>query len=380
MTDMMEAITKGLSKSSTSEAPGNALHALSRLFVVCASGRQEPQLLAEGLESRWLAGDAAPHRTRMAAPPVLAPAGSSTLVDLAEGPYLHVAAHLDASALAQVDATCRPLRELNRAHCGSWCTLGMRAFYGIDLDGDGAFQPFEAACSAKHARVDWKGRYARFLAEVRAFRAPFNGPEITEVPQADEIAYSRCKLRTDLLATVPSEGVYIEVEVLANPDNVSLAVVNFDAGGCSSVTFSPDTGAVIRERKICEEPRKVQGSYIQPLTTITHGQGFEGSIGLYLLGGHLAFFRRHVAPSEEGEAELGPWECTGFVTDLAWAEGKELTPCLAFRDEGAYRVRMVCVGSKPPLTPQRAASAYDEASWSDLNWDADQEAEDLVDM
>merc|ERR1719188_2709660 len=128
-----------------------------------------------------------------------------------------------------------------------------------------------------------------------------------------------CRLRTDILEACAEVGVYLEVQVLANPDNVSLAVVDFEAGGCSSVTFSPDTGAVIRERKIREAPRKVEGTYIQPLTTITSGQGFEGSMGLFLHGGRLAFFRRHIERgSDEKPAPEGKWECTGFVADLPW--------------------------------------------------------------
>ena len=35
-------------------------------------------------------------------------------------------------------------------------------------------------------------------------------------------------------------GVYLEVEVNENPDNLSLVVVDFDDGERSSVTFSPD--------------------------------------------------------------------------------------------------------------------------------------------
>merc|ERR1719188_35712 len=101
-----------------------------------------------------------------------------------------------------------------------------------------------------------------------------------------------CRLRTDILSADSDRDVYLEVEVLANPDNVSLAIVDFEAGGCSSVTFSPDTGAIIQERKVNEVPRKVEGFYIQPLDTITDGQCFEGFIGFYYCAGHLAFFRR----------------------------------------------------------------------------------------
>lgn len=404
MADVIEAITKGLVKAPAAAealaaaaacgggAGGGPLQALGRLFFVCASGRCEQQshhvlenevlvlaaprpVVDPEVDVELLACRAAGHASAVESPDV----GGSDLVDLAtQGPYLLVASCLDAATLCCADAACRPLRDLHRGNGGAWRGLGASAFLGLELESEGMFLPVEPGLPAKVNRIDWKGRYARFLAEICAFREPFGSTEITQVDQADEIAYGRCRLCTDVLSAEPSRGVYIEVEVLSNPDNVSLAVVNFDAGGCSSVTFSPDTGAVIRERKVCEEPRKVQGAYIQPLTTITHGQGFEGSMGLYLHGGQLAFFRRHLVAGADGEEpELGPWESTGFITDLAWAEGKQLTPCLAFRDEGGYRVRTSRVGSEPPLLPERATMAYSESSWSDLNWDADQELAEI---
>merc|ERR1712060_728487 len=98
-------------------------------------------------------------------------------------------------------------------------------------------------------------------------------------------------------------------------------------------------------------------------------------MALHLHGDHLAFFRRHAARSgaEEKDLTWGPWESTGFVTDLTWAEGKRLTPCLAFRNEGKYGARVVCVGSQPPVLPSRTTMAFQEASWSALDWDADQQ-------
>jgi len=268
--------------------------------------------------------------------------------------------------------------------------MGCRAFVGLELDNDNVFDPSDdLAVAERHSgtvgavrkalRVDWKSRYVRFAAEVMMFRTPFSGPEITVVQQADEIAYYCSKLRTDLLDDRSGPGVYLEVEVLANPDNVSLAVVDFEAGGCSSVTFSPDTGAVIRERKIREAPRKVEGTYIQPLSTLTNGQGFEGSMGLYLQGGRLAFFRRHVQRGAEGEPpQVGAWECTGFVTDLSWAEGRRLTPCLAFRDIGAYHLRNTLVGTEPPVSLPDAEMSFKESQWRSLDWDAgEQDAEDM---
>jgi len=404
MADVIQAITKGLVKAPAvvdAVAPfgGGSLQALGRLFAVCASGRCESQqypvppdellvpepcrpadelLVSECGRSLFADEDSASMATTdvgcdspMGAHTLTA-MGSSALLDLAvQGPYLLIATFLDMASLSRADAVCWPLRDVHRVNKGAWCTLGAQAFLGLELEGEGAFEP-EALLPVKHNRLDWKGRYARFLMEMRAFREPFCSAEITQVEHADEIAYSRIRLCTEVLASVSARGIYIEVEVLQNPDNVSLAVVNFDAGGCSSVTFSPDTGAVIHERKVCEEPRKVRGSYIQPLSTITQGQGFEGCMGLFLQGGQLAFFRRHLEAGEEGsEPGLGPWECTGFISDLDWADGKQLTPCLAFRDEGAYHVRIAHVGLQPPLMPERTAMAYDEANWNDLNWDAD---------
>mmetsp|Transcript_44880 Transcript_44880/g.116288 ORF Transcript_44880/g.116288 Transcript_44880/m.116288 type:complete len:371 (+) Transcript_44880:78-1190(+) len=307
-----------------------------------------------------------------------------TLMDLSHGPFFDVVAFLDAAALTRADAACRQTRDLNRSHRGPWCVLGQRVYVGLELDGESVFYPSAAAASADSGascaaarrlmRIDWKCRFARFGCEARNFRAPFGGVQIARVDQADDIAYWRCKLRSDILGSKSAPGVYMEVEVSQNPDNVSLAVVDFEAGGCSSITFSPDTGAVIRERKVRESPRKVEGTYIQPLPTITSGQGFRGSMGLYLKGGHLAFFRRHVVVGADRKAtEVGEWETTGFVTDLSWAEGQRLSPCLAFRDTGDYQIHMACLNAQPPVVP----SAYADAQWRSLDWDAG-EQEDML--
>jgi len=255
----------------------------------------------------------------------------------------------------------------------------------MELDREGTFESVEdvpgspAESARKHSRVDWKGRYAHFRTEVPTFRAPFVAGEITAVMNPDEVAYCRCRLRADQLDLQSNAGVYLEVHVINNPDNLSLAVVDFEAGGCSSVTFSPDTGAVIRERKVRESPRKVEGAYIQPLSTTRPGRKFEGIIGLYIFSGHLAFFRRCTVEDEEQAAKgtskkgttFGPWESTGFITDLAWAEGRRLTPCLAFRDEGAYHVRVARVGCEPPEQVGKMNSAYEQNSWSGLDWEAE---------
>lgn len=315
-----------------------------------------------------------------------------SIAELAEGPYFVLALMLDAASLCCADAACRLLRQLNRAHIGPWRALGARVFHGLELEREGTFeQPAMgpdldggSRClgGRKIPRIDWKGRFVHFRTDVPTFSAPFSGPEIMGIAHPDEVAYLRSRLCTDVLNESCSRGVYLEVAVLVNPDNLSMAIVDFEAGGCSSITFSPDTGAVIRERKVREAPRKVEGAYIQPLPTVPPGRRFHGRMGLYLRKGRLAFFRRcESCPSGEGQgwlqhrgsasssgAGLGPWETTGFISDLDWAEGRRLTPCLAFRDEGGYRVRVVRVGSEPPLPEDRWRSGP-EGGWSDFDWE-----------
>jgi hypothetical protein len=266
----------------------------------------------------------------------------------------------------------------------------------LELESDGLFeQPVLSmrvqkgdSVSRKSARIDWKGRFRRFRADAATFVPPFGGSVITGIAKADDVAYFRSRLCTGAEHIANSQGVYMEVDVQQNADNLSLAVVDFEAGGCSSITFSPDTGAVIRERKVREVPRKVEGAYIQSLPSVAPGQRFQGRIGLYLHRGRLAFFRRCAAmpsPDSESEAvpatdgahvssgreeiEAGPWETTGFVSDVSWAEGC-LTPCLAFRDEGAYVVHIAHVGTQPPL-PTQNWNAEDDTSigWSGFDWE-----------
>jgi hypothetical protein len=302
--------------------------------------------------------------------------------------------------------------------------VGRQGFFGFELDMGSGFLRFEpdggSASGAAAARSDgWKRRFALFHAEVPTFSAPFSGTDISHVDSPDEVAYCRCRLRTDLLLQRPQEGVYVEVQVLANADNLSLAVVDFEGGGRSSVTFSPETGAVLRERKVREMPRAIEGTYIHLLPAAPPGCRFEGTMGLYLRGGHIAFFRRwranagHQGSEEEngqgaadagagaavgaGAAPLlaagngpvaavtggggsseasssddrveGPWETTGFCTDLGWAQGPRLSICLAFRDAGGYRVRLVNIGRAPPFPPGRSAEAYQENKWTLLYGD-----------
>mmetsp|Transcript_57668 Transcript_57668/g.91682 ORF Transcript_57668/g.91682 Transcript_57668/m.91682 type:complete len:411 (-) Transcript_57668:184-1416(-) len=345
--------------------------------------------------------------------PIVAAIESPSFLVLADGPYFVIASWLDARDLARTDATCRLLRTLNGQPYGPWQGAGDAAFFGMELDVGGGFFPFEGEKSWKArgdvARQNWKDRYKLFHTEAPTFSAPFTGREITAVEHPDEVAYCRCRLRTDLLSGRSDRGIYVEVEIRANADNLSLAVVDFEGGGRSSVTFSPETGAVLRERKVRESPRAIEGTYIHLLPAAPPGHRFEGAMGLYLCNGHLAFFRRwyaHPAASamiaaEDGAAGDGAdrgaplvpvappdarpamqssaahaleepsWETTGFCTDLRWAQGQRLSLCLAFRDDGQYNVRIAKVGRSPPVPPHRSEAAYQDEKWNHLYGDDD---------
>jgi len=309
---------------------------------------------------------------------------SSALTELSDGPYFDLAGWLDQASLCSTDATCRRLLQLNSANIGPWRAMGARAFKGLELHDEGLFEPIDSG--RKLTAIFWKGRYKKFQDVLATFMEPFCGREIREVEQADEVAYVKCHLCTDVLCedSKDTPGVYLEVEVADNPDNLSVAVVDFEAGGCSSVTFSPDTGAVIRERKVRESPRKVEGAYIQPLPALAQGERFHGHLGLYLLRGKLAFFRRSTNDQKdrpEGASGAAPesdaWESTGFISDLSWASGTRLTPCLAFRQSGAYVVRIASMTDVPPMPVEAFGATHTESSWNALDWEANEEPEDF---
>jgi len=292
----------------------------------------------------------------------------SPLASLAAGPYLGIASCLDAWDLSQADATCRQLRAVNNLTTGPWQSLGERTYRGMELEVVGSYQSFEQDHAGNSE--NWKARWNLFRQAIPSFSSPFTGPEILRVATSDVVAYCRCRLRTDILALHPDKGVYIEVDISANADNLSLAVVDFDGGGQSSVTFSPETGAVLRECRVRDSSVEIEGTYIHLLPSAGTGHRFQGTLGLYLKGGHLAFFRRWQGVIA-GNRVQGAWESTGFCTDLKWAQGKRLSVCLAFRDSGPYRVSISKIGTDVPFPPKPSAEAYQETRWSRLYHDDD---------
>lgn len=175
----------------------------------------------------------------------------------------------------------------------------------------------------------------------------FEKRKIVKVLQADEVAYT-CGMLDKREIESHKCQLFMEVKIDQNADNLSLAIVDFDQGGKSSVTFSPDTGAVIRETKIQESPRKVAGSYIQPL--MRNRESFEGKMAILIRHGLLCFYRQYwyrekdangVTKKDGRITHYGPYECTGYCTDFSWAHSNYLTPCIAFRDTGAYHAEVL---------------------------------------
>eukprot|EP00397_Hematodinium_sp_SG-2012_P015228 GEMP01015502.1.p1 GENE.GEMP01015502.1~~GEMP01015502.1.p1 ORF type:complete len:346 (+),score=82.54 GEMP01015502.1:75-1112(+) len=336
--------------------------------------------------------------------------GAALFAQIPDDIFAVIFGKLNATSLRSTDATCKTFCALNRS-LSLWRLLGARKFAGLELDDRGMFEqpiaprmarncnmmgepilpsfgnpavlanptPLGARRHAKNGttagaqvvstrgkerrevprtEVNWKLRYAHFSRDVYEFRSPFDPVQIANVLTPDEVAYTKCRLRADYIIANPDISIYLEVGVAANADNLSLALVDFDEGGKSSVTFSPDTGAVIKETKVQESPRRVKGSYIQPVKP--NFTKFEGKMGMYVRMGLIAFFRQYATQ---------PWESTGFCVNFSWAKGKRLTPCLAFRDEGKYLTRITKVSQHPPFEPHWHVDSFDDSKWEELNWE-----------
>lgn len=301
----------------------------------------------------------------------------AALVDI--GPYHDLASFLDALDLSSIDACCSELRMRNCALGGPWRSRGAVDFHGAHFEQHGLF-----LFPATTVSVNWKGRYMDFSRKSFKFCYPFAGTIIQMVQEADECVELLCGIRTDLLTEV---GLYIEIDVASNSDTLTLSLVDWHDGGCNSITFSPDAGMVFLETTVCDSPRRVEGKFVSVLSAHDSGARtendikchFHGTVGLFVLGGRIAFFRRcrpcqevEVGGSTEGTKVNGVcWETTGFIKDLSWAVGSHLMPCVAFRKAGMYDVRVgkVCPQPPMPLDAIEAATAAKVGPWQEFDWE-----------
>lgn len=208
--------------------------------------------------------------------------------------------------------------------------------------------------------LNWRNHYIYVHRELHSFR---DVQHISVIDSEDEVVYMKIKI---LIERIPTDGVFVDVLVKSVCDNISISLVDFDGiGGCSSLTFSPDTGTVIKEKKISEYPRKIVGEYFQCLTPCP-GFGKEHHIAAFISGKKQISFYRKVDSH---------WETTGTVSDCMWVNGGKITPCIAFRDAGLYDIQVarVCLGL--PVIAQ-APDPCNEEGWKPIGWLRDNESDD----
>ena len=218
---------------------------------------------------------------------------SWSLLDVA-GSYcgIVVVAHLDLLDLSRLDTCCVQLRAtLSSDVSVVWRAAGEQAFLGLELDDwkrrRNISTPFATA------RCDWKARCRYWHESLLQFCCPVVGRLISAWrsrantdTDANRLAFSRIVVDTNILAH--GAGVYVEFEVMKNCDNLSLAVVDRPVSeSFTSVTFSPELGALIMERK-----GTLHFSSIQFLPAAPDSFKFTGCVGVYFKDGRLAFYRR----------------------------------------------------------------------------------------
>ena len=229
---------------------------------------------------------------------------------------------------------------------GTWRTLAEK-----DL---GIFE------SRNHPICCEKRLYFQKLASVKAFRKPFNDRRVNLVPLSDDVAYCNAIVSLyRLKALPPGQGFYIEFAVKDISDNLSVSLVDFDGNGNSSLTFSPDTGAVICETKAPGEP--LSGNYACVLPGAPHfGKKNEGLLAIFISNtGEIMFLRN----SDDA------WASTGYVCGTDWVQGGLATPCIAFRRPGKYDVKINCALTTPkPPHVEKSVSQSSEIIWKPLRW------------
>jgi len=253
-----------------------------------------------------------------------------------------------------------------------WQAMGRCSFTGLTFRlgnerewwGDPTSDPGCYEESQEETYREWKKRYLRTCVHLGRFRHPHDVPDgvIRHVARDDTVARTKFRVRGKVCGFPPFAPLYWEVSITANCDNNSLALDDFEFGGKSSVTFSPDTGAVIKEHKVREFPRRVEGSYLRALSDLKTPR-FRGKVGVYVAKGYIAFFRKPYG---------GGWQSTGFVCDFSWAKDACACPGIAFRDRGKYTVTTSCIGGIPPFQPLMNAAAFDTTYWIPMTpWEGD---------
>lgn len=219
---------------------------------------------------------------------------------------------------------------------------------------------------------------SRMYRSVHTFRSPFSKRRVRFVTDSDSVAYVNLMISIECLRREreSSSGVYIEISVYRNTDSLSLCLVDFDGNGSSSLTFSPDAGAVIRERRSYSDSgvRVLTGEYCNILSSsMTFGcDASKSTMSVYVSSeGDVGFFRKQNRDSR--------WEICSNVTNCSeWLTGNVITPCVAFRDPGDYDIRIERVDSHIPsyIQSDMVPTAAPKVEWRPMKWEGD-EREDI---
>lgn len=290
--------------------------------------------------------------------------------------YLAVAEALDTASLSRLDVSCGAVQLRQGATFGPWHLLGLRAFFAVEADLDGAPQQFggsgtkclrssgSAAGSLSLCRggAHWKAHFQRFHQEASALEDEGEG----------FTASSRSRFRLDRLAARAHSGIYIELESLRDMPDFSFGVKGGDGDDAmGSLTFAPHKGTV---QEIWLAPTGMGQSHTSSIKTAFHrllepvpcGQSAR-HFGMYVSFGRIAFYRRtghqvsnHACVEDARECPaqgdrwhaFGDWETTGMIAGMQWACSNSLLLHLRCPMTCISRhVHITRVGGPPPKWP-----------------------------
>lgn len=258
-----------------------------------------------------------------------------------------IASFLDPCSLAQtLSAADRFLRKtVDESHI--W-----EEYFGADLTC--FLLPVELIAQ----RINSRKLYAEVKLFLSQFRNSSGMKDIRSTQSDREVVYLNGIILVDHLRELSvSKGVYVEITVRKRSDNLSFCLVDFDGEGTTSLTFSPDAGAVIRETQTAED--EIIGEYAAVLRKEKRfGTDKDSKMAVFVSAEGEIVFMRYFG---------GKWESTGTVSDCTWVRGGLITPCLAFKDAGQYHVKIekMCICDQPPYSK----ACPDVPVWKPLLWE-----------
>lgn len=202
----------------------------------------------------------------------------------------------------------------------------------------------------------WRREFSRRNKYIHSFQGLAESAQIHSIEMHDTVLRLNVCILVD---QIPEGGIFVDVLVNSLSDSISLSLVDFNdkSGSGSSLTFSPDTGTVIRERK---SGNRIVGEYFQYLPACPLF-GDKAHCSLFISRDKaISFYRNH----------RDQWESTGSVSNCQWVSGGQLIPCIAFRDAGLYSIQIKRVGVGLPScvsSEDVAATPPQSIQWTSID-------------